>query len=362
MAGSADGPTMAMNFKTRAQIPAAVVITIVSALIGVAYAPILGAFLDVEVGGELILRFAAQGVLIGVFFSAFELYYAQGRFAEWFRRQPFPVAFLGKSLATAAVLFAALMIGGALILPDRFAAADWGQEMLRDIGLSLAIAFIFQFVLIIRSVVGGRVLGNLIFGRYHRPLREDRLFMFLDLADSTTMAERLGDIEAQTLITRFFFDVAQVTAAHGGETHRYIGDQVVVTWDTARGTRDAACIRCCLAIDARIKERAADYRKRFGWVPGYRIGLHAGPVVAAECGDDKHEIVYFGDTRQHGGAHRTALQGSGDAAAAVGPVAGDDGFTARAPRRTDHLGPVARPRRENRAVHGKRGGTMTGLG
>ena len=26
------------------------------------------------------------------------------------------------------------------------------------------------------------------------------------------------------------------------------------------------------------------------------MGLHGGPIIAGECGDDKREIVYFGDT------------------------------------------------------------------
>ena len=115
-------------------------------------------------------------------------------------------------------------------------------------------------------------------------------------ANSRNPEERLGDIEAQAMITRFFFDVAQATVAYGGETHRYIGDEVVVTWPLDRGIKDAACLRCCFAIDDRIAERADDYYQRFGVVPTYRIGLHGGPVVAAECGDDKQEIVYFGDT------------------------------------------------------------------
>ncbi len=31
-------------------------------------------------------------------------------------------------------------------------------------------------------------------------------------------------------------------------------------------------------------------------VSEFRIGMHGGSVVASEVGDDKREIVYFGDT------------------------------------------------------------------
>lgn len=42
--------------------------------------------------------------------------------------------------------------------------------------------------------------------------------------------------------------------------------------------------------------KASLYRREFGLVPTFRVGLHGGPIVAGECGDDKREIVYFGDT------------------------------------------------------------------
>ncbi len=75
-------------------------------------------------------------------------------------------------------------------------------------------------------MVGGRVLFNFLLGRYNRPLREERVFMFLDLAGSTPLAEKMGDLAIHSLIGRFFFDIARPIAEHQGETHRYIGDEV----------------------------------------------------------------------------------------------------------------------------------------
>ena len=42
------------------------------------------------------------------------------------------------------------------------------------------------------------------------------------------LSEQLGDVRVQSLISRFFFDIAWPIADHGGEVHRYIGDEVVV--------------------------------------------------------------------------------------------------------------------------------------
>ena len=207
--------------------------------------------------------------MFGVFVGWFEVFYANGVGAEWFRRQPFISSVLIKTTLMTFIIIAVLLFGGMMILPERLAADNALTFLVIDVVVAFGLALVFQLILAVRSVVGGRVLGNLIIGRYHRPLKEERIFLFLDLAGSTAMAEKMGDIAAQSLITRFFFDVAQVTLAYGGETHRYIGDEVVVTWPIERGLRDAACLECCFAIEDRIAKRAADYERRFGVVPSY---------------------------------------------------------------------------------------------
>jgi adenylate cyclase len=90
-------------------------------------------------------------------------------------------------------------------------------------------------VLQIVRIIGGRTLINFVLGKYYRPIREEKIFMFLDLVGSTALAERLGDIGVQTMITRFFFDISEPIIENGGEVHRYVGDQVVVTWPLKAG-------------------------------------------------------------------------------------------------------------------------------
>ena len=169
-------------------------------------------------------------------------------------------------------------------------------EFARDTGYAIFVAFVMQFVLLVRTLVGGRVLTNIILGRYHRPLSEDRIFMFLDVSGSTALAEQFGGVGAYSMISRFFFDVAQETARYGGDTHEYIGDEVVVTWPLESARQNARCLECYFAIRDRMALKAPLYERDFGLVPGFRVSLHGGPIVAGECGDDRREIVYFGDT------------------------------------------------------------------
>ena len=137
-------------------------------------------------------------------------------------------------------------------------------------------------------IIGGRTLINIVLGKYHRPIREDKIFMFLGLANSTALAESLGDIGVQSMITKFFFDITEPIIEHGGEIHRYVGDQVVVTWPLKDNVTNMQSILCCFAIVERIGNLAPEYERKFDTVPAFRIGLHGGPVVISQCGDQKH--------------------------------------------------------------------------
>jgi class 3 adenylate cyclase len=45
-----------------------------------------------------------------------------------------------------------------------------------------------------------------------------------------------------------------------------------------------------------MTELAPAYAQEFGVAPGFRAGIHVGPVVVSECGNTKRQIAYFGDT------------------------------------------------------------------
>ncbi len=281
-----------MEGKLKSRLRLWAVLVAAGAAAGLAYMP----FLSETVTTGRALRFAAQGALITSLVFGFEIFVAQRPASESLRRAPFAAVFVVKALITTALIAIAYGIGGLVLFPRRFAEETPFLDLARDTGYALSVALVLQFVLMVQAIVGGRVLLNIVLGRYHRPLGEERVFMFLDVSGSTALAERLGGIGAYAMISRFFFDVAQETARYGGETHEYIGDEVIVTWPLERAIEDARCLQCYFAICDRMERNAPAYEREFGSVPKFRVGLHGGPIVAGECGDDKRQIVYFGDT------------------------------------------------------------------
>ena len=171
-----------------------------------------------------------------------------------------------------------------------------GGRFVVALAILTLVSFVINFVRQLDRMLGPGTLMNLLLGRYHRPVAEDRIFMFLDLNDSTAIAARLGPLRFNDFKNDFFHDIAEPVLETRGQIYQYVGDEAVVTWTVERGLRQANCLRCIFLVGERIHERQARYLARYGIVPGFKAGLHGGPVVTAEIGDIKKDIVYSGDT------------------------------------------------------------------
>jgi adenylate cyclase len=153
---------------------------------------------------------------------------------------------------------------------------------------------IIIFTLQISRKMGPRMLRYFVTGRYHNPVEEDRIFMYLDLKSSTTIAEKLGDIQFHNLLYQFFFDITKCILVTEGEIYRYIGDEVIVSWNQKVGLRNANCIRTYFYARDEIKNKREDYYLEFGIVPDFRAFFHSGKIVVGEIGEIKSQIVYHG--------------------------------------------------------------------
>src|SRR5260370_42583864 len=56
----------------------------------------------------------------------------------------------------------------------------------------------------IANIIGPRALMNFIIGRYHAPVEENRFVLFVDIAGSTGLAERLGGVGLHRPLGRIF--------------------------------------------------------------------------------------------------------------------------------------------------------------
>lgn len=152
-----------------------------------------------------------------------------------------------------------------------------------------------QLFLQINSKFGYGAFWNIIRGKYQTPVTERRIFMFLDLNQSTSLAERLGNEAYHALLKDFFNDITNPILDSKGSIYQYVGDEVVISWEIEDGRDQSNCVRCFFMLKQFIHTQREKYLARYGVVPTFKAGLHCGSVVAGEVGVVKRDISYSGD-------------------------------------------------------------------
>jgi adenylate cyclase len=143
--------------------------------------------------------------------------------------------------------------------------------------------------------IGPNVLVNLLLGKYHIPSEENRVFMFLDLKSSTTIAEEIGHIKYSQFIQDCFADLTESAIIHEVEIYQYVGDEAVLTWKSDNGFKRNNCIYTYYDFQKSLEDKKAYYLKKYGIFPEFKAGVNAGPVVVTEVGIIKREIAYHSD-------------------------------------------------------------------
>jgi len=152
-----------------------------------------------------------------------------------------------------------------------------------------------QFIFLMNTKFGPGVFGKIITGKYRVPKAEERIFMFLDLNSSTTIAENLGEVNYHSLLKDFFAHITNPIVNNYGEIYQYVGDEIIIGWPLSKGVRNNHCIQCFFEIKKEIEKNSEYYYKTYGLVPTFKAGIHAGNVIAGEIGIFKRDITYSGD-------------------------------------------------------------------
>ena len=164
------------------------------------------------------------GVALGLGSAWFELSYFPRR---GLRLAPVPAVALRTAFyvgVTALVLVATFGWGArgneAVGLLEVYASDDFARFMTQPgnavvLGLVALASVVVNGARQVRLVLGQGTLSALVFGRYRVPVREERAFLFLDLTDSTGLAQRLGPADYHAFKNDFFADVAAPDSGDG---------------------------------------------------------------------------------------------------------------------------------------------------
>lgn len=167
--------------------------------------------------------------------------------------------------------------------------------------IMIAIFIVSQIVLLNYVIQVNRKIGDFnvisfLTGKYRTPILENRLFMFLDLRSSTTIAEKLGEVQYSQFLRDCFRDFNYVITPYESlNIYQYVGDEVVVTskWNNERDVEKT--IDLYFSFSRRLKKRLAHYESNYGVIPYFKAGIHGGRVSVAEIGTLRRDIAFHGD-------------------------------------------------------------------
>ena len=163
-------------------------------------------------------------------------------------------------------------------------------------GFFIMSTLLINFIALVNKKFGPGQMFLLFLGKYNNPITENRIFMFLDLNDSTTIAEKLGHIIYSKLLQECFLDMNKIIPKSGAEIYQYVGDEAVLTWKVRSYDKNfIKPIQLFFDYKRKLEKRAEYYNSKFGVLPEFKAGLNAGVVTVAEIGDIKREIAYHGD-------------------------------------------------------------------
>ena len=159
----------------------------------------------------------------------------------------------------------------------------------------LLASLIFSFLKIAIEKFGKHNFLKMLLGTYRKPQEEQRIFMFLDLKDSTTIAENLGHFKYSQFIQECFYDLNEIVPKHDAEIYQYVGDEAVLTWNYKKGLANNNCVSFYFSFQQKLQSKDDYYLEKFGVKPKFKAGLHGGKLIVAEVGTIKKELAYHGD-------------------------------------------------------------------
>jgi class 3 adenylate cyclase len=264
-----------------------------------------------------------DSILVGTGVGLFEQFYVQSLRGRWLRSMH-PLLSITIYTAFVAVLFV-VAIHLSHLLTGQLDTLSKAYRRL-PFALPLVIAFSVIGIVVMRTVhfIGIENLFHLMIGTYHRPVLEEKVLLFLDINNSTGLAERLGAVQIKSLVGKFLFDISKPITDYGGEIYLYKGDGLIALWNWSEAIRGNRILRAVDAVFASVRREQASYQRLFGVVPRFRVGVHGGEVVVSEQGDTKRAIGVYGSTiniaarmEEAAKAHNIACAISGDVAEAL---------------------------------------------
>ena len=191
------------------------------------------------------------------------------------------------------ILIRDLSIQGAV---DRFWQNTFRPEWIVPKTVEWMILFLVTLLAIeINEKYSRGVFFDIMAGKYLKPQEEERILLFVDLRNSTPIAEKLGHEGYFEFIRDFIFCITAGVMEQDGRIYQYVGDEIVAWWPSSKENARKA-INSLIQSRKVINANTEIFKRNYDILPEYKAGLHTGSVMVGQVGISKKELVMSGDT------------------------------------------------------------------
>jgi len=116
--------------------------------------------------------------------------------------------------------------------------------------------------------------------------RREMTFLFTDIADFTTMSEKIESRELAKLLNGYLDGMTNIVLKHGGMVDKFIGDAVFAIFNAPIDLpgHAAKAVRCMLEMDDFAQRYRAEQKAAGVPLGATRIGVHSGVAVVGNFG------------------------------------------------------------------------------
>jgi adenylate cyclase len=272
----------------------------INSIINLGIGGILLSILSRVIDGDSVFQIdtIVHGITIGTLVGIFELFI----FKSKFRKLNFLSHIFLKSIILTIVIY---VLGVCLFFIDflfgeipsftAYIEVILNPNMFWGTLITLLYVSILLFFYRLDLMLGPGNLMAYIKGTFHKPKEELRIFMFLDLKDSTKIGEELSKNDYFSFLNDYFHFMTKPILEKEARIYQYVGDEIVLTWNFKNGIKNNNCIEIFFRITDMIEQHSLYFNKKYGVIPEFKAGIHFGSVIRAQIGDLKKEIIFNGD-------------------------------------------------------------------
>jgi len=241
-----------------------------------------------------------QGVSFGLMFGVITLFTNK----EYIRKKSIGTIVLIKTVLYILAIIISQYFVYAIYITFNIVSKDILLEMQNQLDYRFLLAmsiYFFMVILLINTVLvfyhklGYGELINIITGKYRKPKQEYRVFMLLDMKDSTKNAEMLGNSKYSQLIQNCIHDLTDLIILYKANVYQYVGDEIALTWNVDISNSRINAIKLFFAFQQTLQSKSDQYMKKYSIVPEFKAGVDEGMVTVTEVGDIKRDLAYHGE-------------------------------------------------------------------